>query len=94
MNPAFFKHIKKEFHKHLFDYLFLLSASVFCIIVLSLLRNDSFSQFIVLTSYVILYLVWSIAHHVKLKDLNFKIVLEYILIAGTALFIIKTLTIK
>lgn len=94
MITSFSTHIQKEFHKHIFDYLFLFTASIFFIIVLSLLKGDSFGQFIVLTSYVVLYLVWSVAHHVKLKTLNFKIMLEYILIAGTALFIIKALTVQ
>jgi hypothetical protein len=94
MTTKFSTHIRHEFHKHLFDYLFLFTASVFFIIVLSLLKGDSFSQFIVLMSYIILYFLWSIAHHIKLKTLNFKIVLEYILIAATALFIIKTLTVQ
>lgn len=94
MTSKFINQTKKEFQKHIFDYLFLFTASIFFIIVLSLLKGDSFGQFIVLTSYVVLYLMWSVAHHIKLKTLNFKIMLEYILIAATALFIIKALTIQ
>lgn len=94
MAANFLTHIQKEFHKNIFDYLFLFTAGIFFIIVLSLLKGDSFSQFIVLTSYIVLYLLWSVAHHIKLKTLSFKIMLEYILIAATALFIIKALTVQ
>lgn len=93
MDKNFYKHIKKELTKHMFEYLFLFTAGVFFIVLLSLLRNDSFSQFIIMLSYVVLYLVWSIIHHIKLRSLNFKIMLEYILIGATAIFIIKMLTI-
>ncbi len=83
--------LKKEIRKHLGDYLFLFTAGVVFCLSLSLFKGERLLEFILLLIFVTLYILWGIYHHAIRNDLHFKIVLEYILIGFTILFLLKIL---
>lgn len=43
--------------------------------------------------FAILYLIWGITHHLRLRSFTSKIVLEYFLVAALALVVVSTLLI-
>ena len=88
---TFLSHLKSEFKKHIADYLFLLTAGVFFIVSLSLFRGERLLEFLMVLIFVSIYILWGIYHHIIKNDLHFKIVLEYILIGFTVLFLLKIL---
>ena len=83
--------IHKEFKKHSFDYLLFMTAGVFFLIALSIFKGERLIEFILLLSFVSFYIIWGIYHHIIEDSLHFKVVLEYVLIGFTILFLIKLL---
>ncbi len=84
-----FIYLKKEFNKNLFDYLFLITAGIFFLISVNLLRGERLLQFLVLLAFVAFYIVWGIYHHIAENSLHLKTVIEYILIGFTLIFLLK-----
>ncbi|OGK15372.1 hypothetical protein A2774_03515 [Candidatus Roizmanbacteria bacterium RIFCSPHIGHO2_01_FULL_39_12c] len=82
-------HLKKEFQNHLFDYLVLLTGGIFFLIALNLFRGDRLSEFIILFIFICFYILWGIYHHIIKDGIHLKIVVEYILIAFTLMFVFK-----
>lgn len=83
--------MKKEILKHLGDYLFLITAGIAFLTALSVLKGQKILEFIVLLIFVSIYILWGIYHHIIRNDIHLKIVLEYIFIGFTALFLLKIL---
>lgn len=46
-------------------------------------------EFVILFSFVVFYIFWGFYHHLIENNLKLKIVIEYILIAFTILFLLK-----
>ncbi len=84
----------KDIHEHTFQYLLLATIAVFFIVLLSLAQGDKMAQFLIILLFVVFYIVWGIIHHITDKTLHLKIVLEYILIGATALFLLQLLLIS
>lgn len=84
-------HIQQELKKHSFDYLLFMTAGVFFILALNLFKGERMIEFIVLLSFVSFYIIWGVYHHVIENTLHLKVVLEYVLIGFTILFLIKIL---
>ena len=84
-------HIKKEFNKHNFDYLLLLTFGIFFILALNIFRGERFLEFIFLLIFVSFYIVWGIYHHVINNQFHFKIILEYVMIGFIIVFLLKML---
>lgn len=82
-------HLKKEVKGHLFDYLLLLTAGVFFLMAVNIFRWERFLEFIFLTAFASFYIIWGIYHHIMEDTLHLKIVIEYILIAFTLIFMLK-----
>jgi hypothetical protein len=82
-------YLKKEFHKHTFDYLLLCSAGVFFLLAINLFRGERLLEFIVLFAFASFYILWGIYHHIIEETLHLKTVIEYILIAFTIIFLMK-----
>lgn len=78
-----------EIKKHLFDYLLLVTAGIFFLVALSIFKGERFLEFIFLTSFAVFYILWGVYHHVIEDSLHLKIVIEYILIAFTLVFLLK-----
>ena len=78
-----------EIKKHLFDYLLLVTAGIFFLVALNIFKGERFLEFIFLTSFATFYIIWGVYHHVIEDSLHLKIVIEYILIAFTLVFLMK-----
>jgi len=85
----FLKHLFKEIKNNLFDYLLLITAGVFFIAALNIFKGEKLMEFIILLVFVSFYIVWGIYHHIVESGLHLKIVLEYILIGFTFIFLLK-----
>lgn len=86
-------HIKKELKTHPFDYLLFTTVCVFFLISLRIFRGERLLEFILLLAFVSFYIIWGIYHHIIENTLHFKVVLEYVLIGFTVLFLMKILII-
>ncbi len=78
-----------EVKKHLFDYLLLITAGIFFLVALNIFKGERFLEFIFLTAFAVFYILWGVYHHVIEDSLHLKIVIEYILIAFTLVFLMK-----
>jgi len=85
----FFTYIKKEIKKHFFDYLILITGGVFFLIALNLFKGERLMEFLLLLIFVSLYIIWGFYHHLFKDKIHLKIVLEYILIGFTMIFLFK-----
>lgn len=72
-----------------FDYLVLVTASVFFLLFLRTFQGEKLISFLILLTFVSFYILWGILHHVREKNLHLKNVLEYILI-GFCILILLT----
>jgi RsiW-degrading membrane proteinase PrsW (M82 family) len=71
--------------KNFFDYLILITGSVFFIIFLSIYQGDRLKSLLSLISFVMFYILWGFYHHIKEESLNLKTVIEYVFIGFTIL---------
>lgn len=82
-------HLRVEFKKHLFDYLILITAGVFFLLALHTFQGERVIEVLILFSFVTLYIVWGIHHHIIEETLHLKTVIEYILIGFIFMFLMK-----
>ena len=82
-------HLKKELKNNFFDYLLLITAGIFFLILLNIFRGQRVIEFIVLVSFAFFYIIWGIYHHITNETLHLKTVVEYILIAFIIIFLLK-----
>ncbi len=85
------QYIRKEMKRHSFDYLLFGTAGVFFLLALNIFRGERLVEFIILMSFTSFYIIWGIYHHIIEDTVHLKIVLEYILIGFTVLFLLKIL---
>lgn len=85
------KHTKKELNKHTFDYLLFATAGIFFLVALNTFRGERLIEFIILLAFTSFYIIWSIYHHIIEDTIHLKVVLEYVLIGFTILFLVKNL---
>ena len=89
MTKSFSFHLKKELKNHLFDYLLLITAGIFFLILLNIFRGQRVTEFIILISFAFFYIIWGVYHHIMNETLHLKTVVEYILIAFIIIFLLK-----
>jgi len=89
MTKLVYSHLNKEFNNHLFDYLLLITAGIFFLILLNIFRGQRVIEFVVLISFAFFYIIWGIYHHIVNETLYLKTVVEYILIAFIIIFLLK-----
>ncbi|PIZ64793.1 hypothetical protein COY14_04000 [Candidatus Roizmanbacteria bacterium CG_4_10_14_0_2_um_filter_36_9] len=82
-------YLKKELQRHPFDYLLFITVGVFFIMALSIFKGERLIEFVILLSFVSFYIIWGIYHHVIQNSIHLKVVLEYLLIGFTILFLLK-----
>lgn len=87
------KEIKKEFKKNLFDYLLFLTACIVFIIALTIFQGERTIEFAIVAAFIAFYISWGIYHHIIDNTLRLKVILEYVLIGFTTLFLLKILII-
>lgn len=85
----FTKYIQKELRQHTFDYILFFTVGIFFLMSLQIFRGERLLEFIILMSFVSFYIIWGIYHHIIEDTLHLKVVLEYILIGFTILFLLK-----
>ena len=76
----------------LFDYLVLVTASIFFLLFLKAFQGEKLISFLVLVLFVSFYILWGIFHHMREQTLHMKNVLEYILI-GFCILILLTVVV-
>jgi hypothetical protein len=79
----------KETHFHLFHQLLLIVLLGFVIILFFSFAGNPDMQFKVAIGTSLTYFVWGLSHHALEGDLHPKIVVEYLLIALLAIFVLK-----
>ncbi len=89
MSHPIVRHVKKEVKEHFFDYLLLVTAGIFFLVALNVFRGERLLEFIFLLSFASFYIIWGIYHHIIEDSLQLKIVVEYVLIAFTLIFLLK-----
>ena len=82
-------HIKQEIKSHQFDYLLLVTAGIFFLFAVNIFKGERLLEFIILLAFTSFYIIWGIYHHLIEDSLHLKIVIEYILIAFTIIFLLK-----
>ena len=63
------------------DYLLLTIIVSLAVVAILFFNGNNFIQQIIIVALSILYIVWGILHHLKEKNLQARIVLEYVLFA-------------
>lgn len=75
--------------KHLFDYIFLILTSLLFLVGLYLMQGQRLASFIVVLIFAGIYILWGIYHHGSKHILSLRVVIEYILIAFSVLFLLQ-----
>lgn len=89
MTKSFLFQIKKELKNHLFDYLLLITAGIFFLILLNIFRGQRMIEFTILVAFAFFYIIWGVYHHIINETLHLKTVVEYILISFIVIFLLK-----
>ena len=74
-----------------FDYLVLVTGSVFFLLFLKAFQGEKLISFLVLLTFVSFYIIWGILHHLREESLHLKNVIEYILIGFCILILLTVL---
>ncbi|MFA5136096.1 MAG: hypothetical protein WC489_01750 [Patescibacteria group bacterium] len=85
----FFTHAAREIQKNSFDYLILLSGGILFLLSLRLYQGNRMYSFVSVAAFCVLYILWGVHHHFKLRNLHLKNIVEYILIGFTFLYLVK-----
>jgi len=75
------------------EYSFLALASALYIVIV--FRYQTVPKYILISTgiFAIIYICWGIIHHTRIKNMNFRIMLEYFLVAILGVAIVSTLLI-
>ncbi|MGB4966249.1 MAG: hypothetical protein WBO77_04035 [Microgenomates group bacterium] len=84
--------MKKQ--KHHAWYLVLGSIAALLLVALYYSRGNNQVQFYIVSLFVAIYVIWGVLHHIIDNSLRLSVVLEYILLSATALFLLKTVLLK
>lgn len=80
--------LKEEVRQHTNHYVALGGLLIFSLILLSLNSGGEVGRLVILGGTGLGYLSWGIFHHLKQKELNFGLVLEYFLTAVLVIILI------
>lgn len=89
MAKSLYFHLQKELKNNLFDYVLLITAGIFFLVLLDMFRGQRMIEFITLILFALFYIIWGISHHIINDTLHLKTVVEYILIAFIIIFLLK-----
>lgn len=81
--------MKKDTHFHLLHYLVLVVLLLLAVVLFFASTGNNQLQFKIAVATASLYFIWGIAHHHLEGDLHPKIMIEYLLIALLAIFLLK-----
>ncbi len=83
----------KDLQQNKFDYSFLALIATVFLIAFFHFAYQPFKMFFSVVIFSVSYVLWGIFHHLRLKKLSLKIVLEYFLLALLAIVLASTLLI-
>lgn len=81
------KHLRQELYEFRLDYVVLFLCAFLYLATTFVIRSDRSLQFFLNVAFAGFYIGWGAVHHMLDKTLTFKVVLEYLLIAGTILIL-------
>lgn len=87
----FTNHLRKEFENNLFDYLLLFSGGILFLVFLKTFSGQKMINFTLLLFFVSFYIIWAVYHHTSHKNVHLKIIVEYIIIGFSVVFIARLL---
>lgn len=86
------KHIHQEIlYRHLFDYVLLFALAVFFTLGMQYFVGQRSMQFMLVVAFAAVYIVWGIYHHIITGTFKLRVMLEYVLLAFTMIFLSMTL---
>ena len=85
---------EKDFSKHPLHYFTLLCVELVGLWGIFWFSFHPFMQFSIVVGMAISYTVWGIVHHQEHRDLHFKIVVEYLLVAILAVLLFASLLLR
>lgn len=83
-----FAHLQKEIKRAPIDYLLLLTSAIFFLIFLQMFQGERTESALVLFVFACFYVAWGIVHHIQDRTLHVKNMVEYIVIAFSALLLL------
>lgn len=85
-------HVRKEiWHNHLFDYLLIATGAILFILGVRVLSGMPGAQAFLFVAFTVFYICWGIYHHIVTKTMRLKVMLEYLLIGSSIIFLALTL---
>lgn len=81
----------QDIAKHKFAYSLLASISIVYLGLVFLLRNIPQVLLMATITFGVLYFLWGIIHHLYEKNLNMRLVLEYVLVTALGIVVMSTL---
>lgn len=89
------RHIKREiWHNHVFDYLLLATAAVFFVLSMRLFSGEKTMQILLVIAFAGFYIIWGMYHHIISNTMRIKIMLEYVLVGVSVLFLLLTIALR
>lgn len=85
---------EKDFSRHPLHYFFLLCFQLVGLWGLLWFAYRPLTQFIILIYMAFAYVMWGIYHHHEHRDLHFKIILEYLLVAILVVLLFSALVFR
>ena len=83
----------RDIRQHKFDYSLLAFLAIIFLYFFFRFQSSPRLMFFSVVFFSFTYVIWGIYHHLRLGDCRFKIVLEYVLLAGLAIALATTLLI-
>lgn len=84
-----FSYLKLEIKKNLFDYLLLITGGIFFLIFINIFSGQKTTEFLITFTFICFYILWGFYHHLFKTGIHLKVMLEYILIGFTLIFLLK-----
>ena len=81
----------QDIAKHKFAYSLLASIAIVYLGLVFLLRNIPQVLLMATITFGVLYFLWGIIHHLYEKNLNMRLVLEYVLVTALGIVVMSTL---
>ncbi len=80
--------MRQEIGQHLIEYVALASYTLLSIVLFMGYRGHD-QRYLILFMFILYYLAWSVLHHLSIRKMSLRIVLEYLLIAAFGVLALK-----
>jgi hypothetical protein len=82
-----------EIKRHKIDYSYLAILAISFSLYFYFARHSASQLFVATLAFALVYIIWGVWHHARLRHLTGRIVLEYFLVACLGIVIVSTLLI-